>query len=71
MPDRWVTFDDTLPVLRELESRGVRIVVLSNIGINIRDHLDRVGMSDLLDGVVLSCEVGLVKPDPAILRPGP
>ena len=66
MPDQWVPFDDTLPVLRELRSRGVRIVVLSNIGLDIRPLLDRVGVSALLDGVVLSFEVGLVKPDPAI-----
>jgi FMN phosphatase YigB (HAD superfamily) len=66
LPDQWVTFDDTLPVLRELKSRGVKVVVLSNIGIAIRDHLDRVGVGDLLDGVVLSYEVGMVKPDPAI-----
>ena len=66
MPDQWVPFDDTLPVLRELKSRGVRIVVLSNIGLDIRPLLDRVGVSALLDGVVLSFEVGLVKPDPAI-----
>jgi HAD superfamily hydrolase (TIGR01509 family) len=66
MPDQWVPFDDTLPVLRELKARGARIVVLSNIGIDIRPHLDRVGLGTLLDGVVLSFEVGLVKPDPAI-----
>jgi HAD superfamily hydrolase (TIGR01509 family) len=66
MPDQWVPFVDTLPVLRELKSRGVRIVVLSNIGLDIRPLLDRVGVSGLLDGVVLSFEVGLVKPDPAI-----
>jgi len=66
MPDQWVLFDDTLPVLRELKSRGVRIVVLSNIGLDIRPILDRIGVSGLLDGVVLSFEVGLVKPDPAI-----
>jgi HAD superfamily hydrolase (TIGR01509 family) len=66
MPDQWVPFDDTLPVLRELKSRGVRIVVLSNIGLDIRPLLDRIGVSALLDGVVLSFEVGLVKPDPAI-----
>ncbi|WP_204014322.1 HAD family hydrolase [Virgisporangium aurantiacum] len=66
LPDQWVTFDDTLPVLRELRSRGVRVVVLSNIGIDIRNYLDRVGVGELLDGVVLSYEVGLVKPDPAI-----
>jgi HAD superfamily hydrolase (TIGR01509 family) len=68
MRDQWVAFDDTLPVLRELRARGIRIVVLSNIGIDIRDCLDRAGVSDLLDGVVLSYEVGLVKPDPAIFR---
>ncbi len=66
MPDQWVPFDDTLPVLRELKSRGVRTVVLSNIGLDIRPLLDRTGVSALLDGVVLSFEVGLVKPDPAI-----
>ena len=66
MPDQWVFFDDALPVLRELKSRGVRIVVLSNIGLDIRPLLDRAGVSGLLDGVVLSFEVGLVKPDPAI-----
>jgi FMN phosphatase YigB (HAD superfamily) len=63
MPDQWVPFDDTLPVLQEPKSRGVRIVVLSNIGLDIRPLLDRVGVSGLLDGVVLSFEVGLVKPD--------
>ena len=66
MPDQWVVFADTLPVLRELKSRGVRIVVLSNIGLDIRPSLAQAGLSDLLDGVVLSFEVGLVKPDPAI-----
>lgn len=66
MPDQWLLFDDTLPVLRELKSRGIRTVVLSNIGLDIRPLLDRVGVSGLLDGVVLSFEVGLVKPDPAI-----
>ncbi|WP_239123632.1 HAD family hydrolase [Rhizocola hellebori] len=66
MPDLWVLFADALPVLRELKSRGVRIVVLSNIGLDIRPLLDRVGVSGLLDGVVLSFEEGLVKPDPAI-----
>ncbi len=66
MPDQWTLFDDALPVLRELRSRGVRIVVLSNIGLDIRPLLERFGVSDLLDGVLLSYEVGLVKPDPAI-----
>jgi FMN phosphatase YigB (HAD superfamily) len=68
MPEQWVAFEDTRPVLAELKARGVRVVVLSNIGIDIRPCLDRAGVSDLVDGVVLSFEVGLVKPDPAIFR---
>ncbi|WP_018251460.1 HAD family hydrolase [Salinispora mooreana] len=66
MTDQWVPFADTLPVLQELRSRGVRTVMLSNIGLDIHSFLDRAGVSALLDGVVLSFEVGLVKPDPAI-----
>lgn len=66
MADQWIPFEDTLPVLQELRSRGVRTVVLSNIGMNVRDSLDRAGVGDLIDGLVLSYEVGLVKPDPAI-----
>lgn len=66
MPDQWLPFDDTLPVLKELKAQGVRAVMLSNIGLDIRPLLDRIGVSDLLDGIVLSFEAGLVKPDPAI-----
>jgi FMN phosphatase YigB (HAD superfamily) len=66
MPDQWEFFADALPVLRELKARGLRIVVLSNIGLDIRPLLDRGGAGGLLDGVVLSFEAGSVKPDPAI-----
>jgi FMN phosphatase YigB (HAD superfamily) len=68
MTDQWTAFADTLPVLQELKSRGLRIVVLSNTGLDIRPCLKRAGVSDLLDGVVLSYEVGMVKPDPAIFE---
>ncbi|GIF21979.1 FMN phosphatase YigB (HAD superfamily) [Actinoplanes tereljensis] len=66
IPDQWTVFADTPPVLRELKARGTKIAVLSNIGLDIRGFLDRAGIGDLFDAVVLSFEVGLVKPDPAI-----
>ena len=66
MMGQWVAYDDAVPVLAELRRRGLRIVVLSNIGIDIRDCLRREGLADLLDGVVLSFEVGAVKPAPEI-----
>lgn len=66
MPGQWEFYEDALPVLRELKKRGIRTVVLSNAGLDIHPLLDRTGAAELLDGVILSYEVGLVKPDPAI-----
>lgn len=66
MPDQWVPFDDAIRVLRALQTRGVRVVLLSNIGVDVRPRLRATGLAELLDDVVLSYEVGLVKPDPKI-----
>ena len=66
MAEQWTAYADTVPVLRELRARGVRSVVLSNIGLDIRDHLDQIGVGELIDGVVLSYQVGVVKPHPEI-----
>jgi len=64
--DLWTPYTDTLPTLRELRRTGVKVALLSNIGLDIRGVLDRTGLADLLDAVVLSYEVGLVKPQPEI-----
>jgi HAD superfamily hydrolase (TIGR01509 family) len=66
MTGQWRAFEDTAPVLRELKSRGVRIAVLSNVGIDIRACLTQNGLDESVDQVTLSYEVGVVKPDPAI-----
>jgi putative hydrolase of the HAD superfamily len=41
---------------------------VSNCAENTRPLLDRLGLSDLVDALVLSCEVGVAKPAPAIFR---
>ncbi|MDD2857562.1 MAG: HAD family hydrolase [Candidatus Nanopelagicales bacterium] len=64
--DSWHAYADAAPTLRALRAAGVRIGVLSNVGVSIRGVLEREGLADLVDAVVLSCEVGAVKPDPAI-----
>lgn len=66
MAQQWVPFDDAVPVLRALTARGVRVVLLSNIGVDVRGQLQATGLADVLDDIVLSYEVGLVKPDPGI-----
>lgn len=60
--------EDSLPVLRELRSRGVATAVVSNC-----DHLtgpvvERLGLHEEADAVVLSYEAGSAKPDPGIYR---
>lgn len=63
---QWRLYDDVLEVIGELRAHGIRLAVLSNIGLDIRPMLARSGVLDLLDAVVLSFEVGCTKPDPAI-----
>jgi HAD superfamily hydrolase (TIGR01509 family) len=68
LPDVLTPYDDTRPTLDALRSAGIRTAVLSNIGFDARPVLDRSGPLSLVDAVVLSFEVGLTKPDPAIFR---
>lgn len=68
MTDQWRAYDDAVPVLTALRAAGIRTGLVSNMGIDARDVLSRQGLLPLLDDVVLSCEAGAVKPDPAIFR---
>jgi putative hydrolase of the HAD superfamily len=58
-------YDDVLPFLRTLRSRGVKTAIVSNCDENTRDLLVELGVAALADALVLSCEV--IGPD----RPGP
>lgn len=63
-----VLHDDTVPFLDSLRSKGVRTAFVSNCAENTRPLLDFLGLSGLVDEVVLSCEVGATKPDPPIYQ---
>jgi HAD superfamily hydrolase (TIGR01509 family) len=64
MLDMWWAYDDSAPLLEALRVRGVRTAVLSNVGVDIRPVMRRQGL--VTDAVILSCEVGAVKPQPEI-----
>ena len=66
MLDMWWAYDDAAPLLDALRERGVRTAVLSNVGVDIRPVMARQGLH--ADAVILSCEVGAVKPQPEIFR---
>lgn len=65
---QWDGYADTVPVLRALREKGVRVVMLSNVGFDLTPTLERTGIGPLLDGAVMSFVLGAVKPDPAIFR---
>ena len=66
-----VLLDDPVFVLRELQARGYRLGLLSNVaapGAFCRAELRRLGLLDFFEACVFSSEVGLRKPHPEIFR---
>ncbi|HYY08115.1 MAG TPA: HAD-IA family hydrolase [Actinomycetota bacterium] len=61
-------WEDALPVVRELRSRGIRTALISNCSHSTRPIVDRLGLEDEFDATLLSFEIGLHKPDPRIYR---
>lgn len=66
MPDRWTAYDDAGPTLDALRARGIRTAILSNVGFDLRPVLERSGLVDRFDVLVMSFELGVAKPRPGI-----
>ena len=60
--------EDAVPFLEMLKMRGVASALVSNCAENTRSLLERLGLAGLVDGMVLSCEIGRAKPSPEIYR---
>ncbi len=65
---RFSRFDDVLPTLRGCRRLGLRIVVVSNWDVSLASVLDRLGVAQLLDGIVTSAAFGARKPSRAIFQ---
>jgi putative hydrolase of the HAD superfamily len=64
--DAWRIYDDVLPVLDRLAAQGLRLAIISNWDERLRDLLRRLELDAPFEVIVVSCEVGRPKPDPAI-----
>jgi putative hydrolase of the HAD superfamily len=59
-------YDDSVPFLTGLRAQGILIALVSNCADTTRSLLEDLGVVPLADAVILSCEVGSVKPSPEI-----
>jgi putative hydrolase of the HAD superfamily len=67
-PEVWRFYDDVETVLGALRERGLRIGVVSNWDTRLKSISDGLGLTRLVDFIVISAEVGVRKPDPGIFR---
>ena len=61
-------YPESLEVVAELHERGVKTALVSNCSHATRPIVDRLGLSESFDAVILSFEVGARKPQPEIYR---
>ncbi len=65
---RWLPFPNVKTVLADLKRRNVRMGVITNWDPTARAILQGHGLECFFEQVVISSEVGLEKPDPAIFE---
>jgi putative hydrolase of the HAD superfamily len=61
-------YDDTIPTLAALRERGLLLGLISNCSAQAGAVLERLGLAEYFDGLTLSFEVGIAKPDPGIFE---
>ncbi|MGE5442658.1 MAG: HAD family hydrolase [Bacteroidota bacterium] len=61
--------DETIEIVRELKTQGTPLYCLTNFSAEKFPSMRRrFDVFDLFDGIVVSAEIGMVKPDPAAYR---
>lgn len=61
-------FDGVPEMLAELRQRGYKTCLISNCNYLTPEVVTRMGLPEMLDDIVLSCQVGMVKPEKQIYQ---
>lgn len=60
--ESWEAFPDTVPTLSAVRERGLQVGVVSDTGFDLRPAMTKLGVSPLVDTMVMSFEYGVCKP---------
>lgn len=61
-------YEDAVPLLRELKRKDIRIAIVSNGPVAMDPLCDVLGLTHLIDAFVLSCHIGVTKPNRLIYQ---
>ncbi|HVR83055.1 MAG TPA: HAD-IA family hydrolase [Planctomycetota bacterium] len=67
-PRVWRFYQDVEPALRTLRARGIKIGIISNWDTRLRTISDGLGLTPMVDFLIISAEAGVRKPSPGIFR---
>lgn len=66
--DSFELYGDVQPVLQALKQRGLRLAVVSNWHRGLDSFCHEMNLSNLLDAVISSSDIGIKKPDPRLFE---
>ncbi len=64
----WKLFDEVVPTLEKLQSRSIKIGIISNFDSRLPGLLEGFGLKKYFDSIHLSSRVGFAKPNPKIFQ---
>jgi putative hydrolase of the HAD superfamily len=69
LPPSLIPIANTIEIMRSLESKGHSLFCLSNMHIETINYLENTyTFFSIFKGVVISCRINLIKPDPEIFK---
>jgi putative hydrolase of the HAD superfamily len=66
--EAWRIFDDVIPALESLRSRGLKVGIISNWDERLRPLLHQLNLDHFFQTIVVSCESSHCKPSPIIFK---